>query len=199
MENLSYADAGIVVVLVLLSIRGIWQGLIRGSASFLGIILGVFYASRFYQNVGEWFAKTLYDFQSPEINYLIGFLILITIIWAACLVIGEIVFRMIKLTPLTALDGALGLLFGFAKAFVIISVIIFGISQVGWLKNFSQNLESKSSLFPIMKKLAIDIMNLEPAQEIKENLNDMGIDSILDKSKDALEKKVSWLDTKQER
>lgn len=199
MENLSYADAGIVVVLVLLSIRGIWQGLIRGSASFLGIILGVFYASRFYQNVGEWFAKTLYDFQSPEINYLIGFLILITIIWAACLVIGEIVFRMIKLTPLTALDGALGLLFGFAKAFVIISVIIFGISQVGWLKNFSQNLENKSSLFPIMKKLAIDIMNLEPAQEIKENLNDMGIDSILDKSKDALEKKVSWLDTKQER
>lgn len=172
-DKLSYIDIGILVVLILLSLRGLWQGLIRGLTSFLGIALGVFFASRFYQEVGHWFSQNIYNFGAKEINFLIGFLVLITLIWAICLMIGETIFRMVKFTPLAILDWALGLLFGFAKAFLITSVIVFGITQIGWLKSFSQNLEQNSLLFPIMKKLSIHIMNLDSIKEIKENLDDI--------------------------
>lgn len=189
MDKVSYADIGILVVLVLLSLRGLWQGLIRSLASFLGIALGVFFASRFYQEVGLWFSENIYNFKAQEINFLIGFLVLITLIWAICLMIGETISRVVNFTPLAVLDRALGLLFGFAKAFLITSVIVFGITQIGWLKNFSQNLEQDSSLFPAMKKLSIKIMNLDSVKEIKQNLNDMG--KILDShTMEAIEESV---------
>lgn len=173
-DTLSYIDIGILVLLVLLSIKGIWQGVIRGLASLLGIVLGIFFASRFYNEVGEWFSQTIYDLNAPELNALVGFLIIIIAIWSLCLLIGECLFRLLKFTPLAVLDGGLGLIFGFMKAFLLLSIIVFGISQIGWLKHFSQNLESNSTLFPVMKKLAIEIMNLQQIQEIQDNLNGLG-------------------------
>lgn len=169
--ELSYIDIGILVLLILLSIKGIWQGLIRGLASLLGILLGIFFASRFYEGTGNWFAENVYNLNSSELNSLVGFLILITFIWSAFLLLGELVSRTIKITPLAVLDGALGLIFGFIKSFLLISIIVFGVSQIAWLQNFSQSIETSSSLFPVMKQLAINIMNLDQVQEIKENLN----------------------------
>ena len=62
MDKLSYIDIGILILLILLSLKGIWQGIIRGLASFLGILLGIFFASRYYNEVGNWFAQSIYDF-----------------------------------------------------------------------------------------------------------------------------------------
>ena len=187
MDKLSYIDIGILVVLILLSIRGIWQGIIRGLASFLGILFGIFFASRFYGGVGEWFARTVYDFNTPELNALIGFLIAITLIWIVFLLLGEFLFRMLKITPFAVLDGALGLIFGFCKSFLIISIIVFGVSQINWLKNFSQNIEQNSFLFPQMKNLAVQIMNLEQIQEVKENLENLGTQPSLDSVQKTIE------------
>ncbi|TLD80549.1 CvpA family protein [Helicobacter sp. MIT 05-5293] len=187
MDKLSYIDIGILVVLILLSIKGIWQGIIRGLASFLGILLGIFFASRYYTSMGDWFARTLYDFNTPEINALIGFLITITLIWAIFLLLGEFLFRILRFTPLGVLDGALGLIFGFCKAFLIISIIVFGITQIEWLKNFSQNMEQNSSLFPLMKKLSIQIMNLDQVQEVKENLGNINTQTLTDTIQESVE------------
>ena len=171
MDKFSYIDIGIIVLLILLSLKGIWQGIIRGLASFLGILLGIFFASRFYDGLGEWFATNIYNLGSPELNALVGFVIIITLIWAGFLLLGEILFRMVRFTPLVSVDAALGLAFGFCKAFLLLSIIVFGISQIAWLKNFSQNIEQNSSIFPMMKNLSIKIMNLEQIQEVKEKLN----------------------------
>lgn len=171
MDKFSYIDIGIIVLLILLSLKGIWQGIIRGLASFLGILLGIFFASRFYNGLGSWFAINIYNLGSPELNALVGFVIIITLIWAGFLLLGEILFRMVRFTPLVSIDAALGLAFGFCKAFLLLSIIVFGISQIAWLKNFSQNVEQNSSIFPMMKNLSIKIMNLEQIQEVKENLN----------------------------
>ena len=171
MDKFSYIDIGIIVLLILLSLKGIWQGIIRGLASFLGILLGIFFASRFYDGLGSWFAINIYNLGSPELNALVGFVIIITLIWAGFLLLGEILFRMVRFTPLVSVDAALGLAFGFCKAFLLLSIIVFGISQIAWLKNFSQNVEQNSSIFPMMKNLSIKIMNLEQIQEVKENLN----------------------------
>lgn len=171
MDKFSYIDIGIIVLLILLSLKGIWQGIIRGLASFLGILLGIFFASRFYDGLGSWFAINIYNLGSPELNALVGFVIIITLIWAGFLLLGEILFRMVRFTPLVSVDAALGLAFGFCKAFLLLSIIVFGISQIAWLKNFSQNVEQNSSIFPMMKNLSIKIMNLEQIQEAKENLN----------------------------
>ncbi len=189
MDKLSYIDIGIIVLLVLLSLRGIWQGVIRGLTSFLGILFGIFFASRFYSGLGEWFAQNVFDLNTPELNSLVGFVIIITLIWAGFLLVGEILFRMVRFTPLAGIDKAFGLLFGFCKAFLLLSIIVFGISQIAWLKNFSQNVEKNSSIFPMMKNLSIKIMNLEQIQEVKENLNlDGTLDNTIDDVKSELDK-----------
>ena len=188
MDKFSYIDIGIIVLLILLSLKGIWQGIIRGLASFLGILLGIFFASRFYDGLGEWFATNIYNLGSPELNALVGFVIIITLIWAGFLLLGEILFRMVRFTPLVSVDAALGLAFGFCKAFLLLSIIVFGISQIAWLKNFSQNIEQNSSIFPMMKNLSIKIMNLEQIQEVKENLNlDKKLNNAEDEIKDLSE------------
>lgn len=188
MDKFSYIDIGIIVLLILLSLKGIWQGIIRGLASFLGILLGIFFASRFYDGLGEWFAINIYNLGSPELNALVGFVIIITLIWAGFLLLGEILFRMVRFTPLVSVDAALGLAFGFCKAFLLLSIIVFGISQIAWLKNFSQNVEQNSSIFPMMKNLSIKIMNLEQIQEVKENLNlDKKLNNAEDEIKDLSE------------
>ncbi len=188
MDKFSYIDIGIIVLLILLSLKGIWQGIIRGLASFLGILLGIFFASRFYDGLGEWFAINIYNLGSPELNALVGFVIIITLIWAGFLLLGEILFRMVRFTPLVSVDAALGLAFGFCKAFLLLSIIVFGISQITWLKNFSQNVEQNSSIFPMMKNLSIKIMNLEQIQEVKENLNlDKKLNNAEDEIKDLSE------------
>lgn len=193
MDTLSYIDIGILVLLILLSIKGIWQGIIRGLASFLGILLGIFFASRFYTDVGEWFAHTIYDFNSTDLNALVGFVILITLIWSVFLLVGEIIFRVLHFTPLAVLDRAFGLAFGFCKAFLLLSIVVFGISQIGWLKNFSQNIEQNSSIFPLMKNLAVHIMNLDEVQEVAKNLQspqkniEATINEQIDKVKEPIE------------
>lgn len=195
MDKLSYIDVGILVVLILLSVKGIWQGIIRGLASFLGILLGIFFASRYYASMGDWFAHTLYNFNMPEINALIGFLIIITLTWAIFLLLGEILFRLVKFTPLAVIDGALGLAFGFCKAFLIISIIVFGISQIEWLKSFSQNVERNSSLFPLMKKLSIQIMNLDRVQEVKENLENINTQTLTNTIQEGVEEVKDKVET----
>lgn len=188
MDKFSYIDIGIIVLLILLSLKGIWQGIIRGLASFLGILLGIFFASRFYDGLGSWFAINIYNLGSPELNALVGFVIIITLIWAGFLLLGEILFRMVRFTPLVSVDAAFGLAFGFCKAFLLLSIIVFGISQIAWLKNFSQNVEQNSSIFPMMKNLSIKIMNLEQIQEVKENLNlDKKLNNAEDEIKDLSE------------
>lgn len=187
MDKLSYIDIGMIVLIVLLSLKGIWQGIIRGLASFLGILFGVFFASRFYDGLGKWFATSIYNLGSPELNALIGFVIIIVLIWAGFLLLGEILFRIVRFTPLAGVDKAFGLLFGFCKSFLLLSIIVFGISQIAWFKNFSQNVEEHSSIFPIMKNLSIKIMNLEQIQEVKENLNfDRKLDNTLNNAKNEI-------------
>lgn len=185
LEQLNYIDIGILVVLVLLSIKDIWKGIIRGLASFLGILLGIFLASRFYEKVGTYFAENIYNLNSDELNHLIGFLILITLVWGVFLLLGEILYRALRFSPFAVLDGALGLIFGFCKAFLLISIIVYGVSQINWLQNFSQKVEKDSYLFPIMKHLAIQVMNIEQIQEINKNLN---LDGKAEGAKETLKK-----------
>lgn len=191
MDKLSYIDAGIISLLILLSLRGIWQGFVAGLASLLGILLGVFFASRFYHELGGWIATNIYDLTSPELNALVGFLIIFILIWSVFSVLGAM-FSLKRIALLRGVDNILGLALGFCKAFILLSIIIFGISQINWLKNFSQNLEQNSALFPVMKNLAVKIMNLEQVQEVKDNLNPMtnNLSPIQDSLKEGVQKAV---------
>lgn len=184
MLSLNYIDIGILVLLVLISIKGIWQGFVRGGASFLGIGIGIFLASseKLYKIVGGAFQNHIYDFQSKEIHALIGFLIILIVVWAGFLLLGEIVARFSRFSPSGVIDGIFGLIFGFCKAFLIISIIVFGVSQIEWLKDFSQKVKNESSVFSEMGEIGMMIMNLSP-----EKLNELTKDSasdMKDKAKD---------------
>lgn len=178
MNSFTYIDIGIIVVVMLMGIKGIWQGMIRGLASLLGILFGVIVASRFYNDAGEIFASVIYDFGSVELNALVGFIILLLGVWVVILCIGEVIYKVVKFTPLAFLDGALGFVLSSLKAFLFVSIIVFGISQINWLNNLNQKLSNNSYLYPAMKSVAMAIMNLEQIQQAKQNLQNIELPQI---------------------
>ncbi|WP_233707530.1 CvpA family protein [Helicobacter bizzozeronii] len=161
-----YFDVTLAVLILLIGIRGFYKGLIDEVAGLLGIVAGVYLASRFAGVAGAWFSKHLYHMPNDSIATLVGFVIVLASVWIAFLILGVFVSKLVNLSGLGIIDRILGFIFSCTKMFLVFAFLTYGISKLSVMKDVDNYLRTHSQIYPYMQEIASHIMQLQEVREI---------------------------------
>ncbi|WP_456485631.1 CvpA family protein [Hydrogenimonas sp.] len=158
--EMNWFDIFAAVLILLVGIKGIFNGLIKELAGLIGIVAGVWIASLFAAPFGEWFGRHIFAIESASALTMIGFLVLLAGIWLCCVLLGAITAKLLALSGLGIVDRVFGFVFASAKVFVIISVIVFSLSNIDIVRKNIQKFTARSLTYPIFIKAGGWIMHL---------------------------------------
>ena len=180
--DFSVFDLIIGSVILLLGLKGILNGFFKELFGLIGIVGGIFIASRVATDVGTFLSDAIFKFDSPAAINFLGFLSTLAVFWGAMIGAGILFKKFSKMSGLGLLDKILGFIFGSGKFFFIASVIVYAVYN---FKAVRDNFEMQNSImFPALVETGRFIMHIDGGQ-IADDINN-SIDEGVDKAKDAL-------------
>lgn len=167
MENsFTIFDIVIISITVLLGLKGLLKGFIKEVFGLIGIIGGIFVASRLAEYIGNMIAPIL-TLENQATIKLIGFIVSLIGFWAIVYVAGIILAKISSASGLGVFDRILGFLFGSAKIFFIFSVIVYALYQVQSFKSLMDEKVAKSTTFPFLLSTGGFIIKLDASDFVK--------------------------------
>jgi len=150
-------DIAILIVVILITIRGFFRGIVQEAATLLGLIVSFFLASYYYGDLARFLLRFL-----PGQNLLLGVLSFLFLLGLSVFIFhgfGILLKKVIHVSLLGWFDRALGGIFGFIKAGVVIFILVTLLTLV--LPKTSSLLNS-SRLFPWVISLTDHLTLLVP-------------------------------------
>lgn len=184
MENISIFDIIVISLIVILGLKGLFRGLTKELFGLIGIVGGVFIASRLAKNVGE-IANSIIPVDNESTILLIGFIITLILFWIIAYVLGVVLEKVFSASGLGVFDRLLGFVFGAGKIFLLFAIIAYALSNV---KMINDNLQPKlkdSMVFPMLVETGSYIIKLDTSnmqQEVSKKF-----ESAVKSAKDSLE------------
>ncbi len=183
----NYFDIIISVIILLLGLKGIINGFFKEVFGLIGIIGGIFIASRLGDRVGEFLSDLIFNFENNSAISFTGFLTTLALFWLLMIGLGLIFKKLSSLSGLGGIDKILGFVFGASKFFLIVAVIAHAAYNIKAVKAVLDDTSLKTSiLFPILVDTGSIIMKLDPV-EISNDINNT-TKSIQDKASVIIEK-----------
>ncbi len=184
MENVNIFDLVVVFLIVVLGLKGLFSGFVKEFFGLVGIVGGVFIASRLSKTTGE-MVNGFIPMENDNTILLAGFVLVLIIVWIIAYFLGTVLEKMFKMSGLGIFDRILGLIFGAGKIFLLFAIISYAVSQV---KVINDNLEPKlqtSMVFPILKEAGKYIIKLDTSDIQKEVSKKL--DEVVDTTKQSIE------------
>lgn len=160
--EINYFDLVAAVIILLLGLKGIINGFFKEVFGLVGIIGGIFVASRIGDSVGEKLNSLIFNFSSHAAVSFLGFLTTLALFWLLMILIGYIFKKLSILSGLGPIDKILGFIFGASKFFLIAAVIAYAAYSIKAVKSTIDATMSNSILFPIMVETGSYIMKMDP-------------------------------------
>jgi len=192
----NYFDLVVTSIILLLGLKGVINGFFKEIFGLLGIIGGIFVASRVGNEVGQQLSDAIFKFESASAVNFTGFLVTLAVFWVGMIFLGAIFKKLSSLSGLGIVDKLLGFLFGASKFFLIAAVIAHAAYNINAIKTTLDSSLQTSKLFPILVLTGSFIMKIDPV-EVKEKINstvdDMNtsINSHVDDAKTGIESNIS--------
>ncbi|TLD88583.1 CvpA family protein [Helicobacter sp. MIT 05-5294] len=164
MEDFSWFDLVLGALILLLAIRGVINGFVREFFGFVGIVGGVYGASVYGSSVGEWISANIYTFKNPSAISLVGFLVLLAVIWGVALILAEIVQKLVHLSALGGLNRILGFCFGALKIFMIFAILLATLANIQFARSFIEKYTQGSYLYPMLLSTGTAVIKLDVVQ-----------------------------------
>jgi len=161
--EINYFDLVSAVIILLLGLKGILNGFFKEVFGLVGIIGGVFVASRVGDTVGEYLNNLIFNFSSPAAVKFLGFLTALTLFWIIMILLGQAFKKLSSLSGLGPLDKIFGFIIGASKFFLIASILAYSISNIKALKSSLDSALETSVLFPVMVETGGVIIQMDPA------------------------------------
>lgn len=165
-ENVAIFDIISLSLILILGIKGIVNGFIKEISGLVGIVGGVYIASRFAQQAGSLIDQNIYQIQNSASLYLIGFVTVLIVFWLLSLFIGQILASLLKMSGLGFVDKLAGFAIGSAKIFFIFSILAITLSNIAFIKEKVDSMLGKSFMFPIFVDVGNYIVKQDPNQII---------------------------------
>lgn len=159
-------------LIILVGIKGIVNGFIREICGLVGVVGGVFIASVYATDAGGWISRNIYTFENPSAISLVGFLVLLALVWISSLVVAEILQKAMRISTLSKMNRILGFCFGVLKTFMIFSIIFYAVSNIQVAKSFMQKHTQNSFLYPLLLDSGEAIIKLDAPQEEVQNVGE---------------------------
>ncbi len=161
MENISLFDIISLSLILILGIKGVINGFIKEIFGLVGIIGGIYLASRYAQPAGEFANRNLYAFENKASLYLIGFIAVLVLFWALSLFVGYILSHVLKMSGLDGLDKLAGFFVGSLKIFLVFSVLAIALSNIQFIQSRIQKYTDKSFMYPLFVEVGRYIIKLD--------------------------------------
>ena len=182
--ELNYFDIIVSLIVLFLGLKGIINGFFKELFALLGIIGGIFVASRVGDRVGQYVSDLIFKFENNAAISFTGFLVTLAIFWLFMVGIGIIFKKLSSMSGLGIFDRILGFVFGAGKFFLIAAVIAYATYSVKAMKGTIDSASKNSFIFPILVKTGSIIMKLDPV-EISNDIN-----KTIDESTQAIQDKI---------
>jgi len=161
LSTLNYLDIAIGMIVIILGIKGLMNGLIKELFGLIGLIGGVYIASRISEQVGGIIDKELFHLENPAAMKLLGFMAVFAGVWIVAIIIGAIFSRLIKMSGLGFANGLFGFIFGGGKYFLIFALIITALSNVTLVKENVGKYFDDSVLYPYLISAGSYLINID--------------------------------------
>ncbi len=168
MENFSLFDIAVVVLILLLGLKGIFRGFIKESFSLIGLVGGIFVASRYGDMVGNTIDQSFYHFQNHSALSLVGFLVVLALFWLVAVFLGTLFSGFANSGSMSIIQQILGFVVGVVKVFLIFSIIFYILANIEIIKSNLEKYVSKSAIYPYFMKTGAYIVKIKPLKEEKE-------------------------------
>ena len=166
----SYFDLVASIIILFLGLKGIINGFFKEVFGLVGIVGGIFVASRVGDSVGQFFSDAIFKFENSAAISFTGFLVTFALFWLLMVVAGFAFKKLSSLSGLGPLDKILGFLFGASKFFLIAAVIAHAAYNINAIKTTIDSSMKNSILFPILVETGAFIMKIDPV-EVSEDIN----------------------------
>ena len=204
MIEFGYLDFIFLGIIIFTTITGFLKGFAKEFCGFLGIVCGIFFASRFAYDIGNWFSSNVIDFGSDSAHTLIGFIAIFLMIVILFFIIGKILDKITSSALPNYLNKLLGALFGALKSFLALAIIFHLAFRLEFLQGLQTHWANNSKLYPTMESIASSIISSKlisnapkDSQEVKQEIQELKNkaiegtqelgEKILDKTKEAIE------------
>jgi len=168
---LSTLDIIVLFLVFALGLKGFLHGFIKEVAGLAAIIGGIFLASRFSGGLGDFFAH-IFNLQSETTATVVAFIALFAGLWLGITFVASLISKAVDLSGLGIADRILGFVAAGGKIFLILSVIVFALSNISLLQNKLENYTKDSFMFAPMKSAGGFVMKLKPEDLNASNLTD---------------------------
>ena len=167
MENFSmidfnYFDVTIAAIVLLLGIKGFMHGFIKEMFGLLGLIGGVYFASRLAETAASFIDKNFLHLENFALLKLIGFLVILIIVWLGATILGSIFSKLTSASGLGFINRLFGFIMGGGKYFLIFALIVTALSNVSLVKDNLEKHVEDSILYPYLKQAGSYLINLDP-------------------------------------
>jgi len=195
LENINIFDLVIIALVTILGLKGLFRGFIKEFFALVGIVGGVFIASRLSNDTGD-IINSIIPMENENTILLAGFVVALVIFWIIAYLLGAILEKVFKMSGLGIFDRILGFIFGAGKIFLLFAIIAYAMSQV---KMINDNLEPRletSIVFPLLKDTGSYIIQLDTSgfqdtvTEQFDGVVDATKESIQEISKEEIDKKI---------
>lgn len=166
----NYFDLVATVIILLLGLKGIINGFFKEAFGLIGIIGGIFIASRVGNEVGQYVSDLIFKFENSAAVNFTGFLVTLAVFWFLMLISGALFKKLSSLSGLSPVDKLLGFILGSSKFFLIAAVIAHAAYNIKAIKSTLDPIMQKSVLFPIFVETGAFIMKIDPVA-INDELN----------------------------
>ncbi|HIP56194.1 MAG TPA: CvpA family protein, partial [Arcobacter sp.] len=157
------------------------RGFIKEFFALIGLVGGVFVASRFASVTGE-LIDSIIPIENNNTMLLLGFVASLILFWILAFIVGNIISKVFSLSGLGIFDRFLGFVFGAGKIFLLFSIIIYALSQVELINTKLEKVTKNSIAYPLLKEAGAYIIKLDTT-ELQSNISE-GIDTAIESSKD---------------
>ena len=183
MEDINIFDLVVAALITILGLKGLFRGFTKEFFALVGIVGGVFIASRLSQNAGE-IVNSIIPMENENTILLAGFVSALVVFWIIAYILGAILSKIFDMSGLGIFDRILGFAFGAGKIFLLFSIIAYAITQVKIINdNLAPKLEA-SIIFPLMQQTGAYIIKLDTSV-FQEKVNSQ-IDTVVDKTKESI-------------
>lgn len=199
-QTLTWLDMALIIVIGLMTIWGLWSGLVWQVYRIVSLVLGFALASRF----GPALAEKIGDRISNDLaRRLLCYVLVFFGVVIGCYLIGRLVKKLIDRVKLGPADRLFGALFGFLKGSLICGAIIIGIlnaapADSSWVKPINDS-RVAMGIVKVCQNLWILLPEevqqrvREKIQKARENMEEKkaGVkEKLKEKAKEAIDKQI---------
>ncbi|EAJ0335474.1 CvpA family protein [Campylobacter lari] len=178
MENFSWFDVFVLGLTAILGLKGLVSGLFKEIFGLLGIVGGVFLASRFRNEAAD-IINSFYHIQNENLAIFAGFLVLLIVIWVACMALGNILSKIFSMSGLGFIDRIGGFLFSVAKILLVFAILVTCVNNIEFLNASLEKYAKNSYTLDLLRQTGDFIMNTDFTQNGLDKIQEQIIDSNL--------------------